>query len=74
MRGYFWDNRSGVHLLTIKGNIVYRAKDGEEVGTVEDGNVLGRDRQFVCSLVLLDSATASLTIPDALKTLMDTGA
>jgi hypothetical protein len=59
MRGYVWDNRTGVHLLTIKGNIVHRAKDGEEVGTVEGGNVFGRDKQFICSLVVLDSPNAS---------------
>ena len=74
MRGYVWNNQTGVHLLTIRGNIVYRASDDQEVGTVEGGNVFGLDKQFICSLIVLDSPNASLTIPDALKRLMDTGA
>jgi len=73
MRGYVWDAQTGVHLLTIRGNTVYRAKDDQEVGTVEGGNVFGRDKQFICTLVVLDSPNASLTIPDTLKMLVDAG-
>jgi hypothetical protein len=67
MTDHVWDVRTGAHLLSIRDGRAYRARDGQEIGRVVDGNVYEFDGRFICCLERLEAAE----LPEPLKLLLE---